>query len=471
MTHAITPSPLVSAFADHFLPELLKTEDFDIFEELVTSDMRVVAARAIAICIERFDESLCEGMPSGCSVHERATRTLITLVGEVTWTRTIFLDEYGRRRAWSDELLGIPKRARFSANAFLWICAYAAYNSYRRTAKAFCELSGAAISHVAVMDFVHAEGRLLKEAPITGEHLSQEAAFVEVDGLWVHLQSDKHRKEALPRGVYEQARATKSFELKMACIYAGKHKDSTGRVHRGNLSVIAADGEPDEFWERVWRQVGADYDVDDLKHLWLGTDGGSWCGPERLEQLAPEGCKVEHSLDPFHVMQAICRAFPEGPKRDWAQTLAFKRKPKQLSRMCERVSTKMKPGSRRDKVRELGTYMSNHMNAVRFPHPSLGTMEATNYHFAAARTKNNATSWSRRGAEAVVLIRCALMTGRRLIKPNKGALFTEAEVAAKEAHAVTSASQVPLRVGKGYEVPHVGVVVPKVAAISVAYRS
>jgi hypothetical protein len=471
MAHVNTPSKLVDAFADHFLPELLKTEDFDAFEELVSCDMRNIAAKAMALCLERFDAMLLESIPRGWSVHEHARRTLVTLLGEVSWTRTIFLDKHGRRRAWSDELLGIPKRARVSANAFLWICACAAYNSYRRTARAFEAMSGCLISHVAVMRFVHEEGRLLKEAPPTGAHLSQDTIFTEVDGLWIHLQSDEHRKEALPRGVYEQAKKTASFELKMACIYAGKHKDGTGRVHRGNLSVIAADADPDEFWRRAWGQVCADYELGDLEHVWLGADGGSWCGPEHLEQVAPDSCSIEHSLDPFHVMQGICRAFPEGAKRDWAQSLAFRRKPGQLVRMCERIADHMRPGKQRDKVKELGKYISNHLGAVRFPHPTMGTMEGTNFHVAAVRVKNNATSWSRRGAEAMVLIRCAILTGRNLVRPDKGALFTEAEKAAADAHVVTSASQVPMSIGKGYEMPHIGISIPKTANISVACRA
>ena len=74
MAHVNTPSKLVDAFADHFLPELLKTEDFDAFEELVSCDMRNIAAKAMALCLERFDAMLLESIPRGWSVHEHASR-------------------------------------------------------------------------------------------------------------------------------------------------------------------------------------------------------------------------------------------------------------------------------------------------------------------------------------------------------------------------------------------------------------
>ena len=71
----------------------------------------------------------------------------------------------------------------------------------------------------------------------------------------------------------------------------------------------------------------------------------------------------------------------------------------------------------------------------------------------------------------MVLIRCAILTGRNLVRPDKGALFTEAENAAADAHVVTSANQVPINIGKGYEMPHIGISIPKTANISVACRA
>lgn len=150
------------------------------------------------------------------------------------------------------------------------------------------------------MNCVREEGRLLKSAPPAGGGISSEAAFVEVDGLWIHLQEHAHRGEALPRQLYEQARRTQSFELKMACCYCGKREVSPGRLERGNLSVTVADEEPDAFWERVAVQLGADYELSDVRELWVGHDGAAWCSADRVAASVPEGVAVAGSLDPFH---------------------------------------------------------------------------------------------------------------------------------------------------------------------------
>lgn len=189
----------------------------------------------------------------------------------------------------------------------------------------------------------------------------------------------------------------------MACCYCGKREVSPGRLERGNLSVTVADEEPDAFWERVAVQLGADYELSDVRELWVGHDGAAWCSADKVAASVPEGVAVAGSLDPFHVLKYVDRAFPEGKSRDWATSLAYRGKGKRLSEMASRIAACMPPGKRRDKVERLASYAAANAADIRFPRTSLGTMEGTNFHVGAVRCKNNATSWSRKGAEAMLL--------------------------------------------------------------------
>lgn len=114
MADSIIMERVADAAAECFCAELVKTEDLGAFEALVAAAMRKIAAGVLRRCIERFDAELVGNMPRGWSVHERAVRTLVTLVGGIAFVRTVFRDEFGRRRALADELLGIPPRARVS---------------------------------------------------------------------------------------------------------------------------------------------------------------------------------------------------------------------------------------------------------------------------------------------------------------------------------------------------------------------
>ncbi len=445
----------VTALCAHYMPELMGVEDFESFESTVAFDGKSLLAATVSACLEEFDGSLRRSMPKGWSAHCRAKRKLATLVGPVEFERTVFVDEFGRRRALLDELLSIPPRSRLSPGAFLWLVRRAAEESYRKTAAAFFAETGCRVSHVAVMDCVRRAAELLRrrEPPASGR-ISQPTLFLEVDGLWVHLQNPEHRGRALPRFLYEQARRAASFELKLAALYAGKKMVAPGRYERGGLRLTCADMPPREFWDEAWAMLSAEYDPEDVETLWVGADGGKWCGPERISEMVPESCLVRGSLDPFHVMQKVCRAFPDGPRREWAAGLARRGRPLQLARMCDRVLPKVKDAKRKEKVRDLRRYMLGNAGSVVFPTESMGTMEGTNAHVGAARMKGRGMSWSRKGAEAMCLVRCALAEGRLLVAPKFPVFFSKKEMAAAARGLPRSASFVPESCGSGWMPPH-----------------
>ena len=428
---------------------LAATEDLDSFEGALSSGIRTLAASAMAASMERFDRSLRRQVPPGWRPHEVAPRTLVTLVGEVTYRRTVYVDAHGCRRAWADELLGIRPRARLSACAFLWLARRSAEVSYRKAAAQFEAMSGARVSHVTAMRCAREEGRLLLAAEPEGPRLSCEGVRVEVDGLWVALQASSHRDAALPRFLYEQARRRASAELKVASAYAAKAPAGNGRKRRVALSLVASAEEPGAFFARVAAQMAASFDLDDVRRVHYGADGGAWCGPERLASLLPPHARILFRLDPFHVMQAICRAFPEGRAREWARHLALKGKGAALSRMAERVAARV-AGPRRERLRCLASYARRFASAIGTRAAPMGTAESTNA-LIAARMKGRGMAWSREGAEAMCALRCAVCSGRALIAPAKGAWLTERERAARGCS--WSAACVPYASGSGWEGP------------------
>ena len=468
MSNFSTKDALTDALCDFFYDDLTKTEDFSIFESIVAGDMDRLRADAFRKCLERFDCELCKNIPRNWKKHEHAKRKIITLLGVVTFKRTIFLDEYGRHRALLDELLGIPARSRLSPCAFIWIATKASELSYRKTAFDFEKFTNTSISHITVMNVVHKEGELLKKSGAefmrdSKQKISQDTLFLESDGLWVHTQTEKHRSKALPRFLYEQARKTVSFELKIAALYAGKKEVSPGRFVRGGLCLTCLDDTTDNFWERVWKMLCENYDQDDLYHLNVGADGASWCGSERIENKVSAKCKVEFTLDLFHIMQKLVKAFPdeESSEQQLAINLLMRGRAHELVSMCKHTLDKMPSNKTKRKVKDLYVYLNSHINSIRKPTHTMGTMEGTNAHVGAARLKGHGRSWSRRGAEAMCLIRCALLTGRKLIAPSASSWFSKKELEAKEKAMPRSATDIPKTTGSGYELPHFAAPLPK----------
>jgi hypothetical protein len=120
-------------------------------------------ANALRYELEAFDKALVADVPATWRFKEYRRRTIITLAGKVTYLRRVYIEPSGICHALLDEILGIRTRFRLAPDAFLWIAKMASDISYRKTARAFYERTGAKISHWLVMAVVHEEGTLILE--------------------------------------------------------------------------------------------------------------------------------------------------------------------------------------------------------------------------------------------------------------------------------------------------------------------
>jgi len=443
---------VVDAAARYLYGYLEATEDLDAFCLRSSSEMRGIAADAVARCIERFDGDFRASAPRSWSVRGRPARTVVTTMGAVTYRRTLYSDEYGRNRYPADELLGIPRRARFSSDAFLWILRRVSTVSFRRAAADFEALSGVRVSAMCVWRMVQREGGLIREAAASAPPgtVSQDRVFVESDGIFLALQSPGRRAEAIDRFLYEQGRSKRSFEMKCGAVYAGKAAVGK-RAVRGNVSLVATCGGRDEFWGAVRGAIGADYAVGDIAEIRAASDGGGWCRDHGLEGVGTAA--VTATLDSFHVMQAIWRAFPEGRGRDWLVSLALRRRPEALADACARMLPRVR-GPRRERVRALERYVRGGADLIRNA-GNLGTMEATNAYVWAKRMKSFGCSWSRRGAESMALLLCRTCAGKPPVPQPKDAFFDEGQLRRERAAVARRGAEAARRTtsGSGWEPP------------------
>lgn len=445
-----TFAALVSVAADYFFIALKATEDFDSFLRTVRSGMREAAVAAVAECVERFDREVASRVPDSWEPRGRPSRTVITMFGRVTYSRSLYRDEHGRNRYPADEILGIPKRRRLTSDVFLWLVARAARVSFRQAARDFAGVSGARVSAMCAWRAVQQEGPLiaadLESAPSRG--ISQADVFAECDGIYIALQAPERRAEAISRFLADQVREKSSFELKAGCVYAGKRKEGERGV-RGNVALFATVGTADEMRAGMRATIAADYDVADIERIHYSSDGGGWCVNSGLDGF---GGTVDQGLDLYHVMRHVHRAFPEGAGREHLVSLALKCRPEALAKAVDRMIPQVKDARRREKMRECRDYVAGRADLLRGG-GSLGTMEATNAYVWAKRMKSFGCAWSRRGAANMALVLCRVCAGRPLVAPPKDALFTAAEKAKEAASLAKRGAEAAaqLTVGKGWE--------------------
>lgn len=165
-------------------------------------------------------------------------------------------------------MLGIPEKARFSSDAFLWLLQTVAVLSYGKTAKAFYDMSGYKVSKMAIWNMVQKEAELINVYGYENhfEKISQESICVESDGIFIALQSPKRRKKAISRFLYEQQHSKKSFEIKCGCIYTGKVNENH-RIKRVNVDLVAGVESAEQFWKNMNARINTEYKKRSSAHL------------------------------------------------------------------------------------------------------------------------------------------------------------------------------------------------------------
>ena len=354
----------VNALSDFFYPHLSETEDFSKHVAYCDLVGRIIMRDALKNNLVRFDDELKAQVCKSWKNLGKKKRTIITLVGEITYKRRVYIDEYGNRRYLLDEMLGIPQHCRIEPNAFLWIVRMASNVSFEKTAKAFKERSGTSITRQSVMRCVHNAGNLLSKiyerAP--GDlPISTPVLFCEYDGFWVNLQSEVKRP-ALPRHTYKAQFRKKSTELKVWVAYAAKEDGK--RIHPFHW---ATDTAPDGFFAESLKRTGSSYEIDDVAYLAYGADAASWSKANDIDANLPMKTKAIPKLDTYHINKRVYKAFTsEDDRSTYLDLLYSKNFDGFLSLLLRRIADEPEH-ERTEKRQELYTYIKSNLDWLESP--------------------------------------------------------------------------------------------------------
>jgi hypothetical protein len=434
---------LKSILVEFCLGRITRFEDFEQAEVSSHEDVLKTLADAMSEALEIFDERLFANRPEDWRVKDARSRSILTEFGEVTFTRRVYIDEFGDRRTYLDEIVSLRPRKRLSPAAFGALALFGSEIPYERAARMLFRHCAGDVSAMTTMGALRETGDLLEaQAEVRRRELFDEGLLpsasrqseelrVEADGIWVALQRAKGR----------------GVEVKALCAYEDKNAGRrVGVVHHALV------GAPKRFWEEGVAHLAGHYSLPSLKRCYTGSDGAKWCGA-LADHL--HGPKIVHKLDPWHVNRAIRTAFPE--QQDAAPLFDLLRAGR-LDELLDALTSRMDTGfGDAAKTRVLIGYIKNNRTSIEADTPSMGTMEGTQAHLYAARMKVWGGAWSREGASDMARIRATLASGDKLPVPVREAAFRDKDrrrrSAILEKRRYGSGYKMVLSDGEGYEPP------------------
>ena len=285
---------LVSGLLDAEEEFLKHLDSFSMFEESVRGLTNQMAADFIGLTLSNADSLIREsGRRKGSYIVQRSRkRTLISSVGDITFTHTLYKDQEGRCRCLLDELIRLPDRERFTPSAEAKVLNEAEVHSYQHAAEAI-KINGQTITKTTVMNKVHS---IEKELPEMEEPLKEKKAceylYIEADEDHIHRQKCEKERDC--------------FIGKLVYLFEGKEEVCKGR--RKLISpfyfggIYAGSDQNAVLWENVDTYIQEHYDQDVLKCVYINSDGGSWI--RASENYVGKSRLV---ADRFHLMKYINR--------------------------------------------------------------------------------------------------------------------------------------------------------------------
>lgn len=287
---------------NNYVSGLLKAEEkflehldsLTTFEETVSGLSSRMAADFIGLVLTEADRMIRDsGIRKGSYTVQRSRqRTLISSVGDITFTHTLYKDQGGKIRCLLDELIRLPDRERFTAVAEAKMLNEAEVHSYQHAAESI-QANGQAITKTTVMNKVHAIEKEIPEMEDIPEEKRQcEYLYIEADEDHIHRQQDGKEQGC--------------FIGKLIYLFEGKEEIGKGKrklvrpFYFGGL--YAGSGQNAALWEEVEAYIRNHYDQEILRCVYISSDGGGW-----IRTAAEHIYKGRLVADRFHLMKYINR--------------------------------------------------------------------------------------------------------------------------------------------------------------------
>ena len=408
--------------------------DFEAAETAVRTAVLAVAARFVA---ERLNADHSDQHAAGLSCRcghtaryaGRRAKTIRTALGAMTLQRAYYHCASCRTGFCPrDRTLGIDETT-LSPAATRMTAAAAARVSFKEASTLLDELAGLAVDPKQVERTAEALGRAIatdeRQAVEPEAHRVKPTLYLGMDGTGIPVR----KAETAQRQGKQPDGSAKTREVKLAVAWTAERRHpKTGIAMRDpdSVSYTAAietaasrdtDREPSPFAQRVCREAERRRFADADRRVILG-DGAPWIWA-LADECFPDAIQI---VDIFHAkshLWDVAKAIYTPGSELAAQWAKQRRDELDAGRISALVAALAHHAPTCDEARKCIDYLIRNRKRMRYPAfrarglcVATGIVEAGCKHAVGARLKRAGMHWSVNGANAILALRCCILSGR-----------------------------------------------------------
>ena len=438
---------------------------FKVLEQKIFAYVCELGREITQIMLESYDKELAEGRDKKAYRGKGSRKTTIkTVYGEVEYRRRVYRTETEDGQTTHvfllDQAMQMDKIGLISTNLAEKIALTVTESPYRTTADIISQTCGQSISAQGVWNMMQRLGERIDEEELhavkqmeagqTEGTRGLAVLFEEMDGVWLHMQDEHHKK-------------MKKQEMKVFTMYEGwdAEKEKENRSTLVGKTMLAGMEDSHTFHEKREACIRRKYDADEIGQRILNGDGGSWI----REPYDPD---VIFQLDRYHIYQEVLRKITDKKARQEIRGLLEEEKIGEMLEYiriyADSVESPDEKDKRSGKARELLKYLENNKQGllpydrqgIEIPEPGkglvykhMGVQENQNCTVITMRMKHRRMRWSVAGANnlAKALYRRENKDLVRTIEKYTDGLVWTMQM--QEVIEILSASKAPKRDGKG----------------------
>jgi len=290
---------IFSQFSDNLKKKLDSISDNNVFNYInllsnLDESLCEIAKNSLVTIFESIDKSYCNSIERKRKHHIKAhlPRTLLTVFGEITFTRTFYTDRFNKGSyCHLDRFLGLNKHDYFDPYIKATILEYSANNSIPTVCNMINDLIGNKIkfkNRVKYLNRQTVRNIILSSViskPIKKELKTPDTLYIIADEKWTHTQNN----DGCP------------VMVKSIVIFDGIL--GTKRRFLNNKRVFA--DFKNGFLDEVLDYLYYTYDMDKIKNIFVMGDGAKWIKALTYHFKVNDNTNVIFALDKFHFKQAI----------------------------------------------------------------------------------------------------------------------------------------------------------------------